>query len=103
MVAPSRAHSSAVANFASACLRLSSINASAALATLDLDDPCMIGRFGRLGRPRPSADVAPRREDLTHDASFVKLSSTCRHVALMGAAVVAAEAAADRDYRVVNV
>ena len=51
--------------------------------------------------------MAPRREDLTHDASFVKLSSTCRehirHVALMGAAVVAAEAAADRDYRVVNV
>ena len=76
MVAPSRAHSSAVANFASACLRLSSINASAALATLDLDDPCAIGRFGRLGRPRPSADVALRREDLTHDASFVRLSST---------------------------
>ena len=103
MVAPSRAHSSAVANFASACLRLSSINASAALATLDLDDPCMLGRFGRPGR----ADVAPRREDLTHDASFVKLSSTCRenirHVTLMVAAMVAAEAAADRDYGVVKV
>ena len=76
VVAPSRAHSSAVAYFASACLRLSSINASAALATLDLDEPCRLGRFGRPGRPRPSADVALRREDLTHDASFVRLSST---------------------------